>query len=88
MQERFRIVQDLRRLTNDAQPDEAQMKDRLKALDDLDARAQADLAKAYDAINQVLDLRQQAKFRVFEENMENRKLALVMRARQANRPKL
>jgi hypothetical protein len=64
------------------------MKDRLKALDDLDARAQADLAKAYDAINQVLDLRQQAKFRVFEENMENRQLALVMRARQANRPKL
>ena len=39
------------------------------------------------AINQVLDVYQQAKFRVFEENMENRKLALVMRARQANRPK-
>jgi len=35
----------------------------------------------------VLDVYQQAKFRVFEENMENRKLALVMRARQANRPK-
>jgi Spy/CpxP family protein refolding chaperone len=88
MAERFRMVQDLRRLSNDAQPDEAQMRDRLKALDDLDARAQTDVAKAYDAINQVLDIRQQAKFRVFEENMENRKLALVMRARQANRPKL
>ena len=88
MTERFRMVQDLRRLSNDAQPDEAQMRDRLKALDDLDARAQTDVAKAYDAINQVLDIRQQAKFRVFEENMENRKLALVMRARQANRPKL
>jgi len=37
----------------------------------------------------VLDVRQQAKFRVFEENMERRKLDLVMRARasrnQANR---
>ena len=69
------------------QPDEAQMRDRLKALDELDARAQAEIAKAYEAINQVLDVRQQAKFRVFEENMENRKLALVTRARQANRPK-
>ena len=88
LQERFRLVQELRRLSNDAQPDETQMKERLKALDDLDVRSQAELTKAYDAINQVLDIRQQARFRVFEENMENRKLALVTRARQANRPKL
>jgi len=88
MNERFRMVQDLRKLSNDAQPDETQMRDRLKALDELDARSQTEIAKAYEAINQVLDIRQQAKFRVFEENMENRKLALVMRARQANRPKL
>ena len=87
MAERFRMVQDLRRLSNDAPPDEARMRERLKALDELDARAQADITKAYEAINQVLDIQQQAKFRVFEENMENRKLALVMRARQANRPK-
>lgn len=87
MTERFRMVQDLRRLTNDAQPDEVRMRDRLKALDELDARAQLELNKAYEAINQVLDVYQQAKFRVFEENMENRKLALVMRARQANRRK-
>ena len=87
MAERFRMVQDLRRLSNDAQPDEARMRDRLKALDELDARAQTDITKAYEAINQVLDIQQQAKFRVFEENMENRKLALVMRARQANRQK-
>ena len=33
----------------------------------------------------MLDVRQQAKFRVFEENMERRKLELVTRARQANR---
>jgi Spy/CpxP family protein refolding chaperone len=85
MVERFRIVQELRQLTNDPQSDEARMRERLKALDDLDARSQAEQAKAYQAINQVLDVHQQAKFRVFEENMENRKLALVMRARQANR---
>ena len=88
MMQRVRMVQDLRQLTNDAPPDETRMRERLKALDELDARAQIEIAKAYDAINQVLDIPQQAKFRVFEENMENRKLALVMRARQANRPKL
>jgi Spy/CpxP family protein refolding chaperone len=87
MTERFRMIQDLRRLTNEAQPDDTRMRERLKALDDLDLRSQAELTKAYEAINQVLDVYQQAKFRVFEENMENRKLALVMRARQANRPK-
>jgi Spy/CpxP family protein refolding chaperone len=88
MTQRLRMVQELRRMTNEAQPDESRMRERLKALDELDARAQADISKAYESINQVLDVYQQAKFRVFEENMENRKLALVMRARQANRPKL
>jgi hypothetical protein len=70
---------------NDPQADEGQIKDRLKSLDELDARADGDVRKAYDAINQMLDVRQQAKFRVFEENMERRKLELVTRARQANR---
>jgi Spy/CpxP family protein refolding chaperone len=86
-QERARIIMDLRRLTAAPQTDEAPIKDRLTALQELDARSAADVKKAYDAIDQVLDLRQQAKFRVFEEQMERRKLELVMRARQANRPK-
>ena len=50
-------------------------------------RSASDVKKAYDAIDQILDIRQQAKFRVFEENMERRKLELVTRARQNNRPK-
>ena len=85
LQERARLVQELRRLVNDPQGDEGQIKDRLKSLDELEARTDGDVRKAYDAINQVLDVRQQAKFRVFEENMERRKLELVTRARQANR---
>jgi hypothetical protein len=85
LQERARLVQELRRLVNDPQGDEGQIKDRLKSLDELEARSDGDIRKAYDAINQVLDVRQQAKFRVFEENMERRKLELVTRARQANR---
>ena len=89
---RFKALQDVRRERQErtrsdsgaaqaaercAAGDESQMKERLKALDDLDARTATDVRKAHDAVDQVLDLRQQAKFRVFEENMERRKLELV-----------
>ena len=83
-QDRNRLLQDLRRLANEG-GDENAIKDRLKALQDLDARARADGQKAYEGVDSVLDVRQQAKFRLFEEQMERRKLELVMRARQANR---
>jgi Spy/CpxP family protein refolding chaperone len=85
--ERARIIMNLRRLTVAPQVDEAQVKDQLNALQELDTRASSDVKKAYSEIDQVLDLRQQAQFRVFEETMERRKLELVMRARQTNRPK-
>ena len=87
LRERSRVVQELRRLVNQPQPDDAQLKERLKALQDIDALGVAEEKKSYEAIDQVLDLRQQAKFRVFEEVMERRKLELVGRARQANRPR-
>jgi Spy/CpxP family protein refolding chaperone len=87
LQERARVVGELRRLVVAPKPDEAQLKQRMKELQDVDARAVADAKKAYESIDQVLDLTQQAKFRVFEELMERRKLELVTRARQANRAK-
>jgi hypothetical protein len=87
LQERMRTIGELRRLGNDPQSDETQIKDRLRALQDIDERAQADVRKAYDAVDQVLDVHQQAKFRAFEETMERRKLELISRARQANRTK-
>jgi len=88
LQERTRLILELRRLLMETSSDENQLRDRLKALEDIDARAQAEVRKAYDAIDQVLDVQQQAKFRIFEEQMERRKLELVTRARQANRPKI
>jgi hypothetical protein len=84
LQQRTRIVNVLRRLVNENQPDD-QIKDALKQLQDIEDRGVAETRKAQDAVDQVLDLRQQAKFRIFEEQMERRKLELVTRARQANR---
>jgi hypothetical protein len=85
LQQRTRALNGMRRLLMDAQPDESMLRDALKQLQEIDSRGEADARRTYDAIDQVLDLRQQAQFRVFEEQMERRKLELVTRARQANR---
>jgi hypothetical protein len=81
---RNQIVQELRRLTGPqvATVDEAAVRERLKALRELDERSAADLRRAYDSLDEVLDVRQQARFRIFEENLERRKMDLLMRARQ------
>lgn len=82
--ERNRILGDLRRLLQASPADEGRLRERMKALQDVTARTAGDLRRAYDAIDQVLDAPQQARFRLFEEQMERRKIELLMRA-QNNR---
>lgn len=79
--ERNRILADLRRLLQATPLDEARIRERMKALPDLAAKTVADLRRAYEGIDQVLDVPQQARFRLFEEQMERRKIELLMRAR-------
>lgn len=84
-QARNQIVQELRRLAGPQATDpidEATIRERLKALRELDDRSTVDLRRAYDSVDEVLDARQQARFRIFEEMIERRKLDLLMRARQ------
>jgi hypothetical protein len=84
--QRIRVIQELRRMTQSRSTlDEARIKDSLKTLDDLDARSEVEIRQAREALDQVLDLYQQARFRLFEAMMEQRKVELIMRARQANR---
>ncbi len=83
--ERAQIIQDLRRLTAADAVDEAQVKQQLQDLDALDARTADAVRDAYARIDEVLDVRQRARFRIFEEEMERRKVDLLVRARQANR---
>jgi hypothetical protein len=85
-QERLRLLLELRRMTNPrAQTAESDIRDRVRALRDLQTRSAADVQRAYDSIDQALDVRQQGRFRVFEQEIEQRKLQLLMRARQQNR---
>ena len=88
MQERNQLMGQLQRLTNPRLPkpvDESEIKARLTSLQDLESRTSAEMRKAYHALDEVLDVRQQARFRVFEEQIERRKIELLMRARQQNR---
>jgi hypothetical protein len=85
---RFRLVQELRRLAGPrANPpgDDIVIRNALTALRDHDERAAAELRQAYDALDQVLDARQQARFRLFEEQIEQRKLELLVRAKERSR---
>ena len=87
-QERNQLMNQLQRLTNpraQARGDEAMIKERLTGLQELESRNAAEMRKAYNALDEVLDVRQQARFRVFEEQIERRKIELLMRARQQNR---
>lgn len=84
--QRLRMLQELRRLLQAPGQDDA-IRAQLKALTDLDTRTGTEVRQALDGVDQVLDLRQQARFRLFEEQMERRKVDLLMRARQANRLK-
>ena len=83
--ERGRLIQDLRRLDHAPSLDERAARDQLKALADIDARLVTEVRDVMAGIDEVLDVRQRIRFRVFEEQMERRKFDLLMRARQANR---
>ena len=83
-QARVRHVAELARMTAPTAQagDEAVVRERLRALQELEGRSAAELRRAYDTIDQQLDVRRQARFRVFEQNMERRKLQLMLRARR------
>jgi hypothetical protein len=86
--ERNRLLQELRKLVGpraSATPDEAAIRERLTALRTHDDRAHAETQKAYEEVAGVLDVRQQARFRLFEEMIELRKLDLLVRARERAR---
>ena len=85
--ERRQLVQELNGLTpNGAAVDEAMVAEKLKALDEQAARADASVRAAYQDIDAVLTPAQRLRFRAFELRMEQRKLELISRARQAARP--
>jgi hypothetical protein len=85
--ERMRALRELNRLSQTEKVEDSVFKEQLRVLQEIESRTSAEVRKGYDSIDQVLDVRQQANFRLFEEMMERRKIELVTRARQNYRPK-
>jgi len=86
LQARAQLLGELARMTAPrATTDEPAIRDRLTRLQELESRGAAESRKAYTELDAVLEPRQQARFRVFEEQIERRKLELMLRARQAAR---
>lgn len=85
--ERHRMVVELRKLLNTRSATAADdaLLAQLARLKEHDRRAAAELQQAYDALDEILDPRQQARYRLFEEQIEQRKLELLMRAREKAR---
>jgi hypothetical protein len=82
--QRQQIVRELFRMVGPravAPVDETAVRSQLAALREHDNRAAVELHQAYDALDEILDTRQQARFRVFEEQIERRKLDLLVKAR-------
>ena len=86
-QEHNRLLLELRQHAADTKVSETQLKDRLKALRDVEERSHADIRKAYDEIDRLLDVRQQVRFRVFEKDMDRRMAQVIARTQQSNRAK-
>jgi hypothetical protein len=82
-----RIIAELNRTLHqpDDQIDEKALKALYDSLDREDETAQAEIKKAFDNVVSILDVRQRARFRVFEENLERRKLDLLSRVQRPNR---
>jgi hypothetical protein len=82
--ERLRLIQELRRLAGPqvaAPAADDVIRAQLGALRQHDEAAAVEVRGAYDAVDQVLEPAQQARFRILEETIERRKLELLMRAR-------
>ncbi len=84
LQTRARLVQDLNQLTRPAVAaiDESAIRQKIAELAALEAAAATEVSRARAAVDEVLSVVQQGRFRVFEEQMERRKLELLSRARQ------
>jgi Spy/CpxP family protein refolding chaperone len=83
-QSRVRLIQDLRRLTapQNANFDEGAIRTTLDALSREDTTAHEEITKAVAQVDEVLDVRQRARFRVLEEQLERWKLDLLSRVRR------
>lgn len=79
-----RALGELRAMANSqtGQGDDAAIDNKLKELDTIEAEARVARAKAMDAMDQLLSIKQRARFRLLEDNIEKKKLDFLIKVRQ------
>lgn len=86
--QRNRVFQELRRLIQSSNRgetvDDTLIKDQMKSLDEVETRSAGEIRQAQTNLDQMLDARQQARFRLLEDRVERQKIDLLMRVRQGN----
>lgn len=84
---RNRLLQELRTMTlPTATVDDNAVKEKLRALREHNEQAAAALRRDGDAVDEVLDVRQQVRLRLLEERLERQKLDLLMLSRKRAAP--
>ena len=79
-----RLLRSVQELSNRQPPvEDAQLERQLEQLSQHPSRTARLVRAAHEALDELLDVRQRAQFRLFEQRMERRKLQLVMQARRA-----
>ena len=80
---RNRLLQELRTMAApNGNADENEMREKLRALREHNQQTAAALQRDSEAVDEVLDVRQQVRFRLLEERLERQKLDLLMRSRR------
>lgn len=82
---RNRLLGALAELARNREADEGRLATAIRALDDHDRATLDAIARAYASLDEVLSPRQRARFRVLEDQLEQKKLEMVLRARQGPR---
>jgi hypothetical protein len=77
MQERRRLLNDLNQLLVAPTPSDEAIAEKTKAFDDWNRRMNDELSKSYQDLDTSLTPWQRGRFRLFEEQMERRKLELL-----------
>jgi hypothetical protein len=84
---RNRLLQELRTMTApNAAPDENALREKLRALREHNLQAATALQRDGESLDEILDVRQQVRFRLLEERVERQKLDLLMLSRRRAAP--
>ena len=82
LRDRQRQLRELRLLSSQLDVDDAILEERLATLKALELETTEAQRSAIDDIDAILNVRQQVRFRMFQQTMERRRLELLIRARR------